>query len=172
MGILKFGESLLIICTIFCSVNAQSIAYDVISISQANILGIALGTSETELFSKLGEPDSVRASFDPIVDEDTIKTYYYKQSELVTQLGEVKEIAIKSEAYPLSYQEIKVGNSLDDIKNIFPKSYSHIDGSEGSSRKVMTIFIGDLEKNITYDEEVQLLFVNGTLKQIAIWAPL
>ena len=172
MDLLKISKSLLFTSIIFFSAKAQSSVYDVIDISHANILGIGLGTAEEELFSKLGKSDSISTSFDPIVHEDTTKTYYYKQSELVTQSGEVKEISIKDNAYPLSYKGVKVGDSLNDIKDIFPKSYHHIDGSKDSSREVLTIYIGDLKNNITYDEEIQLLFIDGVLNRIAIWAPL
>ena len=124
------------------------------------------------MLSKLGEADSATILFDPIIDEDSTIVYHYKKSRFVAESGEIKEIAIKDSTYLLTYKEIKIGSSLSSIKNIFPKSYYHISSGEDSSRKVLTIYIGDLEKNVAYDQEVQLLFVDGLLERIAIWEPL
>lgn len=172
MDLLKFSASLLILSVILYNAEAQSPMYDVIDTSHANVLGIELGTTEEELFNRLGNPDSTSVSFDPIVHEDTIKANYYNQSKLVTQSGKAIEISIKDDIYPLSHQGVKAGDSLSDIKDIFPKSYHHVDSSKDLTRKVLTIYTGDLASDIIYDKEIQLLFIDETLERIAIWTPL
>jgi hypothetical protein len=94
------------------------------------------------------------------------------RSKFVVKSNKITEISIRDKAYPLTYQKLSVGDSLSRVKNIFPKSYLKRSASKDSLEKVLTIYIGDLEKNIVYDKEIYLLFVEDRLDQIAIWSPL
>ncbi len=156
-----------------CMSCAQNYKYDVIDISKANVLGIGLGTSAEEVTNSFGSYDSLKISFDPLVDEDTSKRYYYRKSFFDIEQGEVTGFTVSNREYPINYQQIKVGDPIEAIKTIFPKSYRQLSEEEKTSpEQTLTVCVGNTKEDIVYDIEMSFVFSHEKLKQIVLWTPL
>ena len=156
-----------------CNSHAQTESYDIIDDEQANVLGIELGSSEEELLEAFGNYDSIEFYFDPIVDEDSTKRYYYKESFFDVYQDQVAGFTILNDNYPLTYEHIKVGDPSDMIKKMFTNSFSQLSAAEKSdSEQLLVVRIADLERSIGYDVEIHLLLNQSILKRISFWAPL
>ncbi len=156
-----------------CNSQAQVEKYNTIDDKQANVLGIELGSSKGELIKLFGKYDSVEFYFDPVVDEDSTERYYYKRSFFDVYQDQITGFTIVDNNYPLTYKNIRVGDSSNALKEIFANSFNQLSAEEKEdAEQLLVVRIADLENNIGYDEEIHLLLDRYILKEISFWTPL
>ena len=87
-----------------------------------SMLGVALGASEEEVISTLGEPERRETYYSPSLEEDVIALYYDFGSITILSFG-VDSICINRSEHA-GVRGIQIGNSPQDVLNEFPGTLS------------------------------------------------
>lgn len=109
------------------SVNAQSPKTDNFDGDIVINNQIRLGDTIQEVVQAFGQPDSVASEYWDIPEVTATYYYYANGAEFYFVHQKLDSFLLKKSSYILSLDsmQLRVGNSIHSLQNIFPKSYSN-----------------------------------------------
>jgi hypothetical protein len=116
-------KKIIFLIIVLVSFNCKS--QDTIEISKLSVNGVnILGKDKSLLTSNFGQPSEIISSYSEM-DEDQMYEYKYFGLTVYVINNFVDSFVVTNSEFLLSPNNIKIGNNISSIENIFPISYSH-----------------------------------------------
>ncbi|GAA4280283.1 hypothetical protein [Gaetbulibacter aestuarii] len=143
----------LIFSTLICACKAQnSINSSDLTVNDVQILF----QDVSKLSSNFGQPQRVLNDYSEM-DEKSSLIYEYSGAEFYVMDNKIVSYKLNDKQFSFSRFQIKVGDKIDDIRNLFPDSYHK--KNEGSI--VIQILNNDLFLGIDYHETTKKILSIG-----------
>lgn len=139
--------------------NAQGVL-DIISQDDLCVSSVLIGTEKSKLLSRYGKPDSVVINVNEFEGTEFEEFIYY-ESSFYFQDDIFISFNLRDDNFQFDYGQIKVGNSIEEIEQVFPNSYNRKEIEE--TKTTIRVRIGETDS--------YLLFIcsNGKIKRIMTW---
>ncbi|WP_339699741.1 hypothetical protein [uncultured Roseivirga sp.] len=162
----------LLVVLFFCNV---ALTQETILLKEFKINGhISRGDSKSQVLSKLGVPTKETNDFNEM-DETNVLILHYGDSKLYFENNMLSSFEIEDTSLHVSYlgNQIKVGQGISSVSNIFPQSYSkRNEGSHGGGmRAVHLMLFGKLlggTQEVKLDEFINIRYDPNTLLIVGI----
>jgi hypothetical protein len=133
---------------------------DTISPKDLCISDVLIGANTKVLLNTFGKPDSIISHIDEFEGTE-FQEYVYMKSSFYISGNNFTSFDVRDSIFQFDYGKIKVGDSIEKTKNIFPKSY---DNREiGESEITIRVKIDDT------DSYVLFICDNQVIKRIMSW---
>jgi hypothetical protein len=114
-------KKIIFVVIVLISFNCKS--QDIIEMSKLTVNGVnILGKDKSLLISNFGQPSEIISSYSEM-DEEHMSEYRYLGLIVYVINNFVDSFVVTNSVYLLSTNNIKIGNNISSIKNIFPNSY-------------------------------------------------
>lgn len=116
-------KKIIFIVIVLVSFNCKS--QDTIEMTKLSINGVnILGKDKSLLISNFGQPSEIISSYSEM-DENQMYEYKYNGLTVYVINNFVDSFILTNSIFSLSPNNIKIGNNISSIENIFPYSYSN-----------------------------------------------